>query len=516
MRLLLFFALACRRDGVTPPDDTGLPGGIPTDTEVEAPPGEMDFGCDPAAEPQSGLEGDTLSLDFACQGDVQAESWTLLAAPEGVQLDTTTGVATWATDLASAGEWRVSVAAHGEGTEYATGRFRVTDALGEPGNVGIDPANYTTEFGLPVFHLAVPEGTNANKMWPTTATYRGTAYPVEIQRRGATSSHYPKTSFRVDFPPDQEFEDEDEGFPKRRSICLTTTFDDNAYFRQLVVYDLWNAMDPTRQQVESMFVVLYLDAVYVGLYMLTDRINGEWWEDYGHFEDGNLYKSVDHSANFFPTFAGEEKTSLHSGWEKKSGVDEEDFSDLDALMTFVYDVDDDTFDRAIGGQVVVDEWFDWWALAYYTAAFDTVGKNAYLYNDPDAPGWRHAPWDFNHSLGQRYTTERELASNDWYVTGENGMFTRLRASAAYGSAMQQRFRDHRQGVLTPDYIDALIDGYTARIDASARRDWGVWGEQYRSYEKWSERTDFTDYDGEVAYVRQWVRDRHDYVESWDP
>ena len=43
--------------------------------------------------------------------------------------------------------------------------------------------------------------------------------------------------------------------------------------------------------------------------------------------------------------------------------------------------------------------------------------------------------------------------------------------------------------------------------AGARRDWRTWGAAYRAFDRWRDRGDLTDYDGEVAYVRQWLAAR---------
>jgi hypothetical protein len=53
----------------------------------------------------------------------------------------------------------------------------------------------------------------------------------------------------------------------------------------------------------------------------------------------------------------------------------------------------------------------------------------------------------------------------------------------------------------------LIDGYVRELDASARRDEARWGKQYRNFERWADRTDFTTYPQEVDYIRQWVDQR---------
>ena len=68
------------------------------------------------------------------------------------------------------------------------------------------------------------------------------------------------------------------------------------------------------------FVVVYLDGEYHGLFTVIDRVDDEFIEEMGFDATGNLYKSVDHDANFALTNAdGQPKLTLHDGWEKEEG-----------------------------------------------------------------------------------------------------------------------------------------------------------------------------------------------------
>ncbi len=69
------------------------------------------------------------------------------------------------------------------------------------------------------------------------------------------------------------------------------------------------------------------------------------------------------------------------------------------------------------------------------------------------------------------------------------------------------------GVLSKDSFDQFVDGIFTEIDAGARRDEVRWGQAYRSFERWRERTDFHDYDGEFEYLRQWIDSRREFLLS---
>jgi len=510
----LLLLVACAPEGSSPLDSGDAPV---ADTAPDTLPGEDDavgFGCAPQAAEASGVERDTLTTRFACTGAATAESWEWVSGPDAATFDAATGTVTWETDLASAGEWTVVVHAIADGArEEGEVTLWVADAWDARGNDPVDPLTYTMEFGLPVFHLDGAGALDDAGMRPVDVTYKGHAFVgAEGQLRGAASSYYPKKSYRVDFAPDDEFADEAEGFPKRRSLVLTSTFDDNSYFRQKLCFDIWNLIAPARP-IETRFAVVYLDGEYAGLYLLGDHVDGEWFEDQGYPEDGNLYKSVDHAANFYSTYGGA-KSSWHQGYEKKEGLPEDDFSDLDALVEFVATSPDGGFEAEIAGRIDVEDVYDWWALVVYTEADDSGGKNVYLYSDPASPFFRVEPWDFNHSLGQTWQTEREPPYYDYDFTGANNLFLRLLASPTHGGPMRERFAEARAGALSAPAIQALIDDYIDRIDASARRDEDKWQREYRTYGGWSWRDDWTTYEEEVEYVRWWVDERVAFVDDW--
>jgi hypothetical protein len=158
--------------------------------------------------------------------------------------------------------------------------------------------------------------------------------------------------------------------------------------------------------------------------------------------------------------------------------------------------------------------YDWWTLVVFTEADDSGGKNAYLFNDPAAPLFRHVPWDFNHALGQTWQTDREPATYAYDFTGANNLFRRLLLSADYGDAMRGTMLDALDGAWSQEELAGLIDAYMAAIGPSGARDWDKWGDQYETYGGWSWRSNWTTHDEEVDYVRAWLAERHAYVEAW--
>lgn len=452
-------------------------------------------------------EGQAVSWQLECS-DHPSASLTL-AEPPG---DATwaENALSWAPGLDDAGRYDLGLIADVDGTAASvTATLWIADAWDDPSNIEVDPLTYAEEFGVPVLNLELPPGTNYETDTTASLYWQGHEYTVGVQYRGASSSYYPKHSYSVGFSSDDEFDA--PGWHHRRNLNITSTFDDNSYIRQKMCYDLWTALSDTHPEFQTMMVVLYLNNHYEGLQLITDHIDGEWWQDNGLSDLGNLYKAVDHSANLDLTYGGRRKSSLSSGYEKKSG-DQADWSDLEDLVEFVATSDDTTFEAELDSRMSRDDFMNWWVFVRFVDGGDSAGKNSYLYHDPSVPGslWQYTPWDFNHSMGQDWETIRVAGNDPEDFTGSNRFFERAFENPTLASEMTARMRSALDGPFGKDTILARYDDEYAIIDASARRDWEKWQTSYDSY--WGWRGDLNDYDAEVAYLREWAGERWDYMD----
>jgi spore coat protein H len=516
---MLLVLLACTNDPVPldsgRTDDTALDDTDPFDTdETEIIEGD---GCAPGAPPVYGVEGEPLSFTIACTGEGSASSFAAPALPDGAVF--ADGVVTWTPGPADAGHYPIAVTSSGQGSEVGRVDVWVADGWEAPDNVAVNPRTYLEEYGLPVLHLTRPDTTNDDDDVDTTIVYRGKPYAIELKYRGAASSYYPKRSYTMSFTAADRFEDDQEGFEDRRKIVVTTLFDDNSYLRQLLCYDLWSAMDDTdatpRHDIQTLMSVLYVNGEYEGIFLVSDHIDGEYWEDHGYYEDGSLFKSVTHEGNFYDNYGGTPKSSWHDGYEKQEGPEGEWF-DLDVLVEFVATASDAEFTEHVEEYVVIEEIADWWILVRFTEADDSGGKNAYLYVDPTTGIAHHAPWDFNHAFGQTWQTERQASSTDYDFFWTNNLFRRLLQDPVHGPRMEARMQEQLAGTFAASAIDARIDAWIERIEPSTERDWKKWQDSYRSYGGWSWRTDWTTHDEEVEYLRVWVNEREGYMAGWYP
>lgn len=477
-------------------------------------------------------EGDSLLLHLSCSGDYTFSSFALtgLELPPGASIDAETWTFAWTPSLSQAGRWELQfgisplVAPYQQ--EVLEVDLSVADQYAAPDNVGVDPVLYQKEWGLPVLHLQPSTGVG-DEYVPSVITYKGETFQAEMKLRGASSLGYPKNSYTLKFPEDQEIDLSKEGLGNKRRLVLISLFDDNSYVRQKLAYDVWQDMASfwarDRMTPRTFFVVVYLGGIYHGLYIAADHIDDEFLRQMELDKTGNLYKAVDHNANFYLTNAwGIPKSTLHDGYEKKEGTpaegEEGAFDDLDALVNFSGSSRNSRFMSEVDSWLRRDEFMDWFLFVHYLSADDSGGKNAYLYNLPSAQEFRYCPWDMNHSFGQDWQTLRVSSSANNDFIAANGIFGHFETDVNASIELWGRFAALMEdGPFYHGYFVDRLQGYRAQIDPAAARDWQKWSDAYYGYWSYARPgTDWTDYEGEQQYLSDWLEERYDYMLTVHP
>ncbi len=461
-------------------------------------------------------EGETIDVVVACATGRADVTLVLGAVPEGATATTGNGSVrlVWPTDLDDAQVVDVAVSVP-DLRETGAVRLAVADASLDADNAPpVDPLRYSEEHGLPVIFLSHEPAAEAYE--PVTVIAGGHQYVgTEVKLRGASSLGYPKRSFTVRLDKEDRFQLPARGFVDRKKIVLISTFDDNSYVRQRLAYQLYNRTDggAPHTRLEATSAVLYVGGSYFGLVTLADHVDRDLFEEtLGLGDGGNLYKSVNHDANFrrerFPRGTGM-KGSLGDGWELRDEPDTPvgQWTDLVELVAFTSDAAASTFDAQIGSRVSVTDLAAWWVFATAILGEDSYGKNAYLYKADAAAPFRYAPWDFNHSFGQAWETSRTDPTtpvDEGWPIDTNQLWERLLASPMHGPTLRAAAAEAHAGPLSVVEVLALFDTMVADVDASARKDWAAWGSDYAAYYP---RDDLQDFDGEVAYTRAWIEER---------
>lgn len=513
--------LACSACPLVPEGAADAGSDNDTDGGQVADAGPDEQPCAPrAAGTTSVTEGETIDVMIACSTGLTDVTLVLGSLPDGVAVTAEPGAVhlVWPTDLDDAVVLDVPVLVRERG-EVANLHLAVADASLDAANVPpLEPLRYTEEYGLPVIFL---DHEPAGEVYePIGVVAGGHAYQGAFSKlRGASSLGYPKRSFTVRLDQQDRFQLPARGFVDKKKVVLISTFDDNAYVRQRLAYQLYDRTDAgsAHTQLAATSAVIYLGGRWFGLYTLADHVDRDLFEEsLGLGDGGNLYKSIDHNANFrrerFPRGSGD-KTFLGEGWELR---DEPDlpfgqWDDLVELVAFTTDADAATFDAQIGTLVSVEDVSAWWIFATAVLGEDSYGKNAYLYKESASAPFRYAPWDFNHSFGQAWETSRTdpaTPTDEGWPIDTNQLWERLLASPVHGPPLRARFAEALAGPLSEVEVLALFDDMVADVEQSARKDQAAWGAAYAEYYP---RADLQDFDGEVAYTRGWIEQRWTYL-----
>lgn len=368
------------------------------------------------------------------------------------------------------------------------------------------------EDGLPVLQLYVADSLPDDDGYQAARVfYGGRCYVARARYRGATSRDFPKRSFTLDFRDGQTFDEPRVagGFSGRRKVVLVSPFNDNSYLRVRLGFTLWSLMSPDHLQVKAFSAVVYLNGRYHGLYTVVDHVDRHSLSAQGMDVQGELFKAVDANANFSRhDGTGMPKAALRLGYEKKEGEPEEGneaYASIEQLTAFVADASAERFRAERGAWMQVEDYEDWWILAHVAALSDSVTKNAYHFR-PRGPAqrWRYIPWDLDASFGQNWDTTREPPEVMSSFTEENRLFARMLEDPAIRQPLRERLRTLIHTSLHRDVVQGLIDTYAAELDRAARKDEAHWGEAYRHFPGWSQRTDILGFEDEVKYLHDWV------------
>jgi len=446
------------------------------------------------------MEGDTLVVEVGClnatfDGELQA---TGLPGAEwhGRELR-------WVAELDAAGSYTLTLS---DDTKTATADIFVEDNSLHADNEPLTaPADYAHEDGLSVVHIST-DSTDELSRWaeiPCSVHIEGELYEDLLCRyRGVSSLHYPKKSYQLAFEGDS-YKGGAFGDFERERLLLTTMFDDVSAVRQRFMYQMLN-QSLLGPQVQTQMVVVYLNGVYQGLYMMSDKINDELLEAYG-VEEPEVYKAVTGEA----TFMEEHISAIPTAYEKKesSNDDEQDFESLEEFHEWIHDASDAEFESQLMQKLDVDEYLDWWILMAMGLCEDSFTKNFYFYRDEEDgdPRWHVLGWDFNASLGQNWRTTRivVIRAPSWY-SSRQGLIGRMMTFDSFRQRAAERMERFNTGLGELSALETRLDALAAETSSASEKDWARWEGEFRSFENWSDRADIVGPTDEVENVRDFL------------
>ena len=359
---------------------------------------------------------------------------------------------------------------------------------------------------------------------PSSAVVR---YHCKYRIRGESTSGYDKKSFAVKLF-DEYGEDMDVnlfGIREENSWILDAMAVDRIRMRNRVCFDVWNDMSRTpyntnfgnRNGTKGVFVEVFINGDYNGLYCMTDKIDRKLLGLKKAQKDDNgvvtvrglLYKGVTwngYTDIWLLSYSESDTTKdTWNGWELQYPDDypsENTWQPLMDLIDFCSDnTPDDTFIQEYKDYFYPENLVDY---AVFTMAMN-VGDNAYkntLLSTVDiSKGHRYllSPWDMDMSLGGLWNGnyDETLASIDRY---ENiAPFNRLSVQNIDGfkDMEARKWAEFSTTLFSCDSIARRVDHYAKLFTSS-----GAWE---REYAKWK---------GNPVPLKENIADELEYVKSW--
>jgi len=359
---------------------------------------------------------------------------------------------------------------------------------------------------------------------PSSVTVK---YQCKYRIRGVTSSAFDKKSFAVKLY-DENGEDLDAnifGIREENSWILDAMAVDRIRMRNRICFDVWNDLSQTpydtkygnRNGTQGVFVELFINGDYHGLYCLTDKIDRKLLrlkkikvsEDGEEDVHGLLYKGVKWNGytDIWLRSYSEADTSKDTwnGWELQYPDDYPSASTWQPLMDLIDfcsdSTSDETFIREYQSYFYRENLADYAVFTMALNVGDNAYRNTFLSVVDIAKGHRYllSPWDMDMSLGGHWNGNynESLAKINRY--SQVAPYNRLAVQDIDGfiDLEKSKWTEYYTTLFSCDSISKRLDNYAELFTSS-----GAWE---REYAKWN---------GNPVPLKESVIDELEYVKDW--
>ena len=372
-----------------------------------------------------------------------------------------------------------------------------------------------------------------------------------IEYRGAGAMRYPKKpyNFKLYDSAGEKREAEILNIRNDNSWILDAMYLDMARMRNRVCFDLWNtfnkpyyvnekpkAMSGTRGH----YVEVFVNGQYMGLFMLTDRIDRKQYQI--EQDGGYIYKAKGWTNACLLRGCD---TPSNSGYHWGSADIEQEYPDADdggkpnfnhmaELIKFVGNSTKSEFSEKF------EQWFDTnsvvdaFIFLNMIVADDNIGRNTFwiIRNVNEKKQFMHGLWDLDGSLGRNWDRHKEDPNQPWrYLSGwvvghgnnDSGTTFYLHERiikenpANIHQKIYDRWQEIKDGALSPANFAKKIEAYAELQYASGARAREV--ARWKSIDvseqpKWNyEAVYYDNLNGEIAYMEDWWQKRHKKLDS---
>ena len=302
---------------------------------------------------------------------------------------------------------------------------------------------------------------------------RDTFEDVGFRLRGNTSRHSQKKSFKVSFNtfvPGRKF----YGLEK---LNLNGEHNDPSVIRSKICWDLLREMEVPAPR--SNHIDLYINGVYIGLYINVEHVDEEFAGLRFGNKNGNLYKCLypadlvfrGSNPDAYKYMAGD-----HRAYELMTNTEADDYSDLANFIDVLNHTPADEIPCALDELLNIDNMIR--AIAFDILSGNWDGplynkNNFYLYHNTRTGKFEYIPYDLDNTLGIDWLNQ-DWGTRNIYTWGKSDeprpLFYAFLSAPEHRDRLSYYLDQFMQNYFSENALFGRIDSIRARITPSALND----------------------------------------------
>lgn len=346
----------------------------------------------------------------------------------------------------------------------------------------------------------------------------------KIRYRGGTASTFKKKSFAVKLTDDagDDLDANLFGIRKENSWILDAMAVDRIRMRNRVCFDIWNDMSHTpydtkygsRNGTKGVFVELFVNGGYNGLYCFTDKIDRKLLGLKKAKTDGDsvtirglLYKGINWQRGYdlrsYDTANVDADT--WNAWELQYPDDYPSAKTWQPLMDLIDFCSDatpaSTFHEQYADHFYYGNLVDYLTFVFALNVGDNVYKNTFLsvVDITKAKRFMLSPWDMDMSLGGNWNGKYDESLTSINKYNDRAPFNRLLVQniGGFKDSVAGKWKEKMSTLFSVDSLSQRLDNYANLFRAS-----GAWE---REVAKWN---------GDPVPLKEDISEELDYVKDW--
>ena len=348
---------------------------------------------------------------------------------------------------------------------------------------------------------------------------------VGIERRGSSSSRFPKKQYAVETRHEDGSNREVSllGLPPEDDWVLYAPYSDKSLVRNALAFHLGRATG--RYASRWRFCEVVLDGDYQGVYLLLESVEAGGdrvaLADTDSLGGGVLFK-LDKRTGGGETWPSRDPVTgqfvryqFHDpeADELSEAQRDEVEASFDAMEEATASGGLDALGAEGSGHIDLDSFVDYVLVSEVTKNVDAYRISTYFHRPAvGAPIHAGPLWDYNLAFGNADYGAAADPEGFQYATPYTSdtypipsWFSRVVQSSPFQDRLRERWADLRAGPLHTDTLGAWIDATTARLDEAQTRNFERW--PILDEDVWPNAFVGGSYPAEVGYLRTWLTER---------